>query len=522
MTRIIAWSVAVGHARPTARHHEIMTGTTDCKSRWTAASVIIAGILFAGVALRVCLTVGFPNIYHPDEVFQMLEPAHRLVTGWGVVTWEWRAGIRSWLLPGILAGLVSLAGGLDAEPQSYLILITIVLSLASLSIVAIAALAGRRIAGIEGLAIAGAISAGWYDLVYFGSKPLTEPIAANTLVVAVYLATIISVDGMSVSRRRRLLMLLGCLLGLTFWIRFHLALALLFVAGWACRGKVRERWLPLIVGTMIPLSAFGITDWLTWGTPFQSVWKNIWINIGKNVSATAYGTAPFTWYLSGAAGSWALVSIAAVAWIGARKLPLFALVSVIVIASMSIFPHKELRFVLPALALVIVLAGVGTAIIVERLRLLLWPTGPIWLPSSMAILAWLMTSAITATRGSFPKLHGGFHVIQAETYLHQSRDICGLGLLGIHWFYTSGYTRLHRPVPITEFDTATEFVERASSVNWLLLDSSTKTKALGDRVRIAGFTTVQCWDEICVMHREGACTPMNGWDINTQLSARNQ
>src|SRR5262249_36885651 len=155
----------------------------------------------------------------------------------------------------------------------------------------------------------------------------------------VYLATIISADGMSVSRRGRLLMLLGCLLGLTFWIRFHLALALPFVAGWACRGKVRERWLPLLVGTMITLTAFGITDWLTWGTPFQSVWKNIWINIVDNRS-TVYGAAPFYWYASSLVSlwGWALVPVLAAASASVRRLPLFALVSAIVVVSMSVVP----------------------------------------------------------------------------------------------------------------------------------------------------------------------------------------
>src|SRR5512143_2896486 len=100
-----------------------MTGRGDPRSSsaqtpW-AASTILAGTLVGGLALRVYLAIAFPNIYHPDEVFQTLEPAHRLATGWGIVTWEWRVGIRSWLLPSILAGLMNFAGGRDADPQGY-------------------------------------------------------------------------------------------------------------------------------------------------------------------------------------------------------------------------------------------------------------------------------------------------------------------------------------------------------------------------------------------------------------------
>jgi hypothetical protein len=505
----------------------------------SAAFFILAAILVAGLTLRVCLAIAFPDIYHADEIFQALEPAHRLVTGWGIVSWEWRVGVRSWLLPGIIAGLMKLADGRDADSQSYLTLITIVFSLTSLSIVAVAAAAGRRIAGTTGLAIAGAASAGWYDLVYFGPKTLSETAAANTLIIAVYLATIIATDNMPITRRRWLVMLLGLLLGLTFWLRFHLAPALPFIAAWACRGKVRDLWVPLISGAMIPLIAFGVTDWLTLGTPYQSVWKNVWINIVEGRSNT-FGTDPLNWYVSELAGlwNWAFVPILALAYAGARRLPLFALVAAVIIGSMSIVPHKELRFIFPAIALIIVLAGVGTAVIiersliVERLRLLLWPASAGWLPSSLAILAWLLTSAIIAIRGSWPGFHSehyGFspspYVIQAETYLNQRRDMCGLGLLGVHWTWTRGYTGLHRPVPITEFVSNADFTDHASSVNWLLanadLISTTEMKALLERDDIPKFAIARCWPTVCVMHREGACAPMFGWDINTQMSDKN-
>jgi hypothetical protein len=193
---------------------------------------------------------------------------------------------------------------------------------------------------------------------------------------------------------------------------------------------------------------------------------------------------------------------------------------------MSIVPHKELRFIFPAIALIIVLAGVGTALIIERLRLRLWPAGPGWLPSSLAILVWLLTSAIIAIRGSWPGLYSELHdfspyVIQAETYLHQRRDMCGLGLLGLLWPATRGYTGLHRPVPITEFVSNADFADHASSVNWLLanadLISTTEMKALLERDDIPKFAIARCWRTVCVMHREGACTPMYGWDINTQV-----
>jgi len=59
-------------------------------------------ILLVALALRAALLVT-PRSFHPDEVFQYLEQAHRIVFGYGVVPWEYNYGIRSWLLPAVLS-----------------------------------------------------------------------------------------------------------------------------------------------------------------------------------------------------------------------------------------------------------------------------------------------------------------------------------------------------------------------------------------------------------------------------------
>ena len=78
----------------------------------TRAKKICAWAALAGsaLALRIGLAVCSPNIFFPDEIFQTLEPAHRLVYGYGVISWEWRLGMRSWVLPTFLAGVMRATG----------------------------------------------------------------------------------------------------------------------------------------------------------------------------------------------------------------------------------------------------------------------------------------------------------------------------------------------------------------------------------------------------------------------------
>lgn len=39
------------------------------------------------------------SFFNPDEYFQSLEVAHKHVFGYGHLTWEWTAGLRSYLHP---------------------------------------------------------------------------------------------------------------------------------------------------------------------------------------------------------------------------------------------------------------------------------------------------------------------------------------------------------------------------------------------------------------------------------------
>ena len=66
----------------------------DIAGRWRsltgrsrAGLALLAAILVAGGAARIWLACVDDGIYWPDEVYQSLEPAHRLVFGPGLVSW---------------------------------------------------------------------------------------------------------------------------------------------------------------------------------------------------------------------------------------------------------------------------------------------------------------------------------------------------------------------------------------------------------------------------------------------------
>ncbi|XP_052866537.1 GPI mannosyltransferase 3 [Anopheles cruzii] len=78
-------------------------------------------------ALRVASVFLVTTFFAPDEYWQSLEVAHRLAFGYGHLTWEWTAGIRSYLYPVFIAGLYKLLALLSLDSVELLTILPRVL-----------------------------------------------------------------------------------------------------------------------------------------------------------------------------------------------------------------------------------------------------------------------------------------------------------------------------------------------------------------------------------------------------------
>lgn len=67
------------------------------------------------ILLRIVNALLVDTFFQPDEFYQALEVAHRLVFGYGYLTWEWREAVRSALHPMLFALVYKVLGitGLD-------------------------------------------------------------------------------------------------------------------------------------------------------------------------------------------------------------------------------------------------------------------------------------------------------------------------------------------------------------------------------------------------------------------------
>jgi phosphatidylinositol glycan class B len=494
-----------------ARRDKIAVGVVSSRSpipmpsleRRRSLAWCLPAILAVAFALRLALAWAWPNFYRPDEIFQTLEPAYRLITGWGVVSWEWRAGIRSWLYPALLAGIMDIPIRLGFGRAVYLPLVMAAMSLVALLPVWAAWRLGERSGGRLGAVVCALLVALSPELVYFGPKTLTEVQAGNVLAAAVALATLLPHKPPS-PRAGWSWAGLGALLGIVFCLRFHLTPALALVALAAARLRLRERWLPLLLGAAVPLALLGIVDQVTLGSAFQSVWKNFSVNVTEGRSLF-YGQEPAFWY----GVAWAhLLGIAALPMallfcLGASLLPLAAACGVLIVLTHSLVAHKELSFIYAAFPLAATVAGAG----LTRLALLLarWRVGA-------ALAGVVVLAAGSAASGDVPALATRTADLMAsQARLHGLSDMCGLVMYGpIFW---PSYALMDRNVPVVLVSTPAEYAAAAAAGNYILI----RRPNFRNDPSLAEAKPQMCWKYFCLLRRPGTCTAAPYYDMNRVL-----
>jgi hypothetical protein len=466
-------------------------------------------ILALAAAIRLGAWRLAPNIHWPDETFQVLEPAHRLAFGDGILAWEWIVGIRSYLFPGVLAGLMRLGALIGPDPDT--VMLPVVLFLIALSLIPVACgyLWASRFQGPRGGVFVGLLVAVWNDLVYLAPHPLNEAVAGNLLVLGIFLGS----PGLSPSSLRRIAAA-GVVFALTFLLRMDLGPTLAVVVIMIC-WRERGRWIALM-GAAIPivLLAGGLLDWVTLGSPFQSIWLNLWLNLVAGVSED-FGTSPW----------WALYTVPMIIWgglapvilgssiAGGRRLPVAAAALLAIFATHMLIAHKELRFAFPAIPLVIILAGLG---LVDGIRLVEASTRDlVSSPKTItlaALVLMLLSSIGVAGTAEWRELWAGRRgFVLGFRALADKPDLCGVALVDLPWGHTPGSAGL--PLGATLYEVPVGEVARyGDGFNGVLADGDIDLATDDSRfVRMAcfpsGLRPGMSPESVCVWERAGQCRP---------------
>ncbi|XP_065203250.1 GPI mannosyltransferase 3 [Planococcus citri] len=321
-------------------------------------------LLLICLILRLCCLISRDSYYVPDEYWQSLEVAHRLIFGYGYLTWEWIEGVRSYVYVGWIALLYQFLKfyGLDSA-QNLIWLPVIIQAVFS------------AIADTYFISWAYKIShkrqAYWsvwcymtnVFLAYCSTRTLTNTIETNLTCIALYYYPWLRREVGNVKYL--------WFIGLACIIRPTAALM------WAplCFYAIRESSSPikLVIFKYIPigliiLSFSTLVDSYFYGKWVLTWWNFFQLNIVHNISAF-YSVQSVGWYL--------MLGLPVV--LGHVVVPFYFAMGFLIqdrspndgffhkmvysvtcaLIAYSTIPHKEFRFVLPLCPLMIQIASYG-------------------------------------------------------------------------------------------------------------------------------------------------------------------
>jgi hypothetical protein len=139
--------------------------------------------------------------------------------------------------------------------------------------------------------------------------------------------------------------------------------------------------------------------------------------------------------------------LAALAVLGALRMPALALAAAVTLLEHTLVPHKEVRFIYFAIAAAPILIGLGLVEVVCELRKRLdrrfATAGAATLLLASACLSWWTATGTLGPRWEFQRSY-------TEAFLAAGRDpgLCGLAVRDLGFGLSGGYTYLNRDVPI--------------------------------------------------------------------------
>jgi GPI mannosyltransferase 3 len=403
-------------------------------------------LLLVGFFLRVVFSLISDNIHVPDELFQYLEQAHRLVFGYGLVPWEFRFGVRSWITPGITSVCLYLLKAIHLDqPAIYIPTVKIFFSLISTSLVFSAYYIGKNLASKNAGKLAALCTCIWYELIYFAPRPLTDVLSTYALVGALACAVAPS--------DKRKPKLFGILLALSAAIRIQNLLPATVIVLFVLFKWPAKEWLKSCAAFLLMVFLAGFIDFLTWGKFFVSYYNYYYFNITQGV-LKSFGEDNLLKHFAGlticSAGILAIFAILSLFKVRKVWLP-FSCATVIVIMYLFL-PHREYRYVFAVIPLLLVSGTISLEEIVSSkfsLRESTWAYRiTIIVFAGVSILGVLndlpLEKKIYRTTPLFRKQDS----LLAYRYLSERTGVEGILDATRPWWRTGGYYYLHRDIPV--------------------------------------------------------------------------
>jgi phosphatidylinositol glycan class B len=477
---------------------------------------VLFGVIVALGAVARALAWRFAPALYPDAQFQYVEPAWRRVSGVGMRTWEWRDGLRSWVLPGYHGAWLALLHACGVRGPSIGRFVAAHWALASLAMIWAAfhagASIGRRLAppappgqarddGAASGLLAAFLVATFPLLAVYSIEPLSELPSMIAFVGGMAVVAAV-VDGPPRPAWGPAL-LAGALLSFSACVRDANAPLVVVPLLWLVVGRRARALVPVIVAALVPVLLFGIVDACTWGGFLSSTVHHLRFNVLEH-GAEGFGREPALGYFA-RVGSRSPVGIALLvmpALFGIRATWPFVGSAVVLFALATSQAHKEERFVILAYPLLLIAAGgvagswlrarsvrASAKTAMERIRGAAWALRRVVVAA--AAVAVVADGACRLRKFDYDLPRSRF---TAQAWVGRQPDVTGLL---VDWpYYTGGYLWFGRTLPQLQYHR--DLLGNALFSHVLM---SKDDGAIG-AIKAAGFQAVYDRDGVVVLRRK--------------------
>ena len=490
-------------------------------------------VLALAFAVRAAVALSGDFFMHPDEVMQYLEQGHRLAFGNGAIYWEFFYGARSWLTPGLIAGVLKLfdAVGLG-QPAWYVGGVKLVFCAISLLIPAGMYFFARRHFDEPTARVALLAGTFWYELVGFASKSMTEITAAALLM------SLLAMCARPVSAARSadksqdgpgtpwLTALLAAFLAvLTAAVRIQYAPLALVLLGLFFMRAGKAVKVQLALGATVFFFAVGVFDAVTWnGGLFHSYANYLRFNLGWDFSA--YESRPayqyLEWLLYTGGGLSALC--ATMALFNLRRYGFLLILVALILFIHSTQSHKDYRFIFAVIPLWL-LVGAGLATRLARRM-----TKPIWMYGTAGVL--FTAVSLAGILNALPRQDEGLSanvsppirfirdqdpIFAAYRYLAHVPGVKAVWQVDRGYHDLPSYYYLHRKIPFYD--------SRTGRANHLHADVETLQASVSHLVTydpnlaVPGYAVEKQFGGVRILRREENESPVRQWQDFTPTIA---
>ena len=487
---------------------------------WTLLPLILA----VAFALRAAVAISGDFVLHPDELMQYPEQAHRLVFGNGAIYWEFFYGGRSWLVPGLIAGVLKLFDVIGlADPFWYVGAVKLMFCAISLAIPAGMYFFARHHFSEPTARIALLAGVFWYELVAFGHKPMTEFVSTATLLGLLALCTNPSIDRLSVIWK------VAALAVLVTAVRVQYAPVALVLLGLVFLQTQRRSQLG--IATVVSLVVIGLFDAFTWnGGLFHSYWTNVQYNLvlGETLTEESPVWQYLWWFGAASTGLAILCLMISTRWL--HRYGLLLLLIVVALAVHSLQAHKEYRFTFMVIPLWLLIFS-DLAVRVSQWGMQVKKANEIsdsspWRNGAFGAVATLFTGiSLAGILNALPSqdevykswshetgivkfLHSQDPIFEAYRYLAEAPDVQAVWQHDRPYHNSPGYYYLHRSIPYYDGFNGRDILTSPAAIK----ASVTHVVTSRPEFQTPGFSLDRSFGEVRILRRDSNEDPIRLWE----------